>query len=279
MGDAMKPTSVYDYYKSLGWSTQNGICRDTLVNENLQHAALQYNTDTRRRVLRVLHGLPSARYYSLLDCASGPIQYPEYLEYSRLFTKRVCVDFSETALQAARVNLINDSQPNCEFICADFLDFEIKDNSFDAAISLHTLYHVQLEKQKQFVEKLIAVTKPGGLIIVVYSNPFSLRSFIRIPSAIIMRCCGWLRGKLFKKKINLNAIYCKRQRRLWWTQFNKLGHVSFYTYRLFTPSFEKKFIPDNTLGAGIYKMLFRIEECKFSVPFADYYMVVIRKIP
>ena len=273
----MKQTSVYDYYKSLGWSTQNGIYRDTLVNENLQHAALQYNTDTRRRVLRILHSLSSERFYSLLDCASGPIQYPEYLEYSRLFTKRVCIDFSETALQAARVNLINDSQPNCEFICKDFLDFEIKSNSFDAAISLHTLYHVQLEKQEQFVEKLIAVTKPGGLVIVVYSNPFSFRSFIRIPSAITMRFWGGLRGKLFGKKINSNGIYCKRHRRLWWTRFNKLGHVSFCAYRLFTPSFEKKFIPDNKFGAWIYKILFRIEECKFSVPFADYYIAVIRK--
>ncbi len=274
----MKQTSVYNYYTRLGWSTQNGIYRDTLVNENLQYAALQYNTDTRRRVLRVLHSLPSTRFHSLLDCASGPIQYPEYLEYSRLFTKRVCIDFSEPALQAARVNLINDSQPKCEFICADFLDLKIDNNSFDAAISLHTLYHVQLEKQRQFVEKLISVTKPGGLIIVVYSNPFSLRSFIRIPSAIIMRCWGWIRDKLFGKKINSNAIYCKRHRRRWWTQFNKLGYISFHTYRLFTPSFEKKFIPDNKFGIGIYKILFRIEECKFSVLFADYYMVVIRKI-
>ncbi len=259
----MKQASVYDYYKSLGWSTQNGIYHDTLVNENLQHAALQYNTDTKRRVLRILQSLPSSRFNSLLDCASGPVQYPEYLEYSRLFTKRVCVDFSETALQAARVNLIKDSQLNCEFICANFLDLEIKDNSFDAAISLHTLYHVQLEKQKQFVEKLIAVTKPGGLVIVVYSNPLSLRSFLRIPSVVIMRSWGWLRGKLSGKKINSNGLYCKRHRRLWWAQFNKLGQVSYYTYRLFTSSFENKFIHDNKLGALVYKTLFRFEECKF----------------
>jgi ubiquinone/menaquinone biosynthesis C-methylase UbiE len=279
MGDGLKQRTVHDYYKSLGWSTQNGIHRDTLVNENLQRAALQYNTDTRRRVLHILRSLPKARFDSLLDCGSGPIQYPEYLEYSRLFTKRVCIDFSETALQAAKVNLINDSQPNGEFICADFLDLKINDNSFDVTISLHTLYHIQLEKQKEFVEKLIAVTKPDGLVIVVYSNPFSLRSLISIPKTTIMRSGSWLKGKLFGKKIGPDGIYFKRHRRQWWTQFNKLGQVSFFTYRLFTPALEKKCIPDNDLGRRIYKILFRIEECKFSLAIADYYMIVIRKFP
>ena len=277
MGDAMKPASVYDYYKNLGWSTQDGFYRDTLVNENLQLAALQYNTDTRRRVLRILESLPATRRHSLFDCASGPIQYPEYLEYSRIFTKRVCVDFSQTALKAAQDHLTNDSQSNCDFICADFLDLKIEENSYDAAISLHTLYHVELGKQRQFVEKLIAAVKPGGLVVIVYSNPFSLRSFLRIPVAAVIRIWRALEGKGRGKNIDSHNIYCKRHRRLWWRQFNKLGDISFGSYRMFTPSFEKKFIPDNRFGAGIYKRLFQIEESKISLLLADYYMVVIRK--
>lgn len=47
----MKPRSVYDYYKGDGWAKTNGVHHDTLVNENMQTAAIRYNTDTRRRVL------------------------------------------------------------------------------------------------------------------------------------------------------------------------------------------------------------------------------------
>lgn len=273
----MTQTSVYDYYKGTGWSAQNGIYRDTLANENLQHAAGQYNTDTRRRVLRVLESLPPTRRHALLDCGSGPLQYPEYLEYSRPFARRVCVDFSQTALEAARINLANDAQPECEFICADFLDAEIKENSFDAAISLHTLYHVSLDKQRSFVDKLLAATKPGGLVIIVYSNPFSLRSFARIPGVAVVRFWEWLKGRSSGKRGVSGGIYCKRHPRRWWLQFKRSGLVSFHAYRFFTPSLEQKLIPDNRLGVVFYKTLFRLEECRFSVAIADYYMVVIRK--
>ena len=38
----------------------------------------------------------------MLDMASGPIQYPEYLVYSSNFKKRYCVDLSKNALEAAK---------------------------------------------------------------------------------------------------------------------------------------------------------------------------------
>ena len=273
----MEDKTVYDYYKNGGWSMKSGVYFDTEINENLQKAASEYNTQTRRRVLHVLNILQLKKSKSLLDVASGPIQYPEYLEYSRPFAKRVCVDFSQVALEGAKNNLENDLQDNGVFICADFLNLNIKPNTFGASISLHTLYHIQIEKQKDFVEKLIEVTEPDGLVIIVYSNPLSFRSFIRIPSAIIMRILRWTRRKALDEKVNVSAIYCKRWRRSWWKQFNSFGIVSFKTYRLFTPSFEKSIIPDNFIGKILYNILFKIEESKFSLFLADYYMIVIKK--
>jgi ubiquinone/menaquinone biosynthesis C-methylase UbiE len=274
----MKPKSVYNYYKMFGWKKLNGIHRDTLVNENLQQAAIQYNKDTKRRIWHELQNLPGERRDSILDCASGPIQYPEYLEYSRLFKKRICIDFSEAALQAAEVNLLNDGQHGSVFHCSDFLDLEIEDNSYDASISLHTLYHVNLLNQKQFVEKLIAVTKPGGLVVIVYSNPYSLRSIIRIPSAVIRRI--WASTKLLlsgKSNIDEAKIYCKRNPRRWWKQFERYGSLSMKPYRIFTPPFETFCIPDNKVGVFIYKLLFKIEGYSLSNYISDYYMIILKK--
>ena len=38
----------------------------------------------------------------ILDMASGPIQLKEYLEYSKNFNKRYCVDLSHEALEQAK---------------------------------------------------------------------------------------------------------------------------------------------------------------------------------
>lgn len=220
--------------------------------------------------------MPDREKKSLLDCASGPIQYPEYLEYSRAFAKRVCVDFSEEALKAAKTNLAMDSEDGCVAICADFLDIELPEK-VDAAISLHTLYHVQLERQKEFVDKLIAATAPNGVIIVVYSNPLSLRSVMRVPVAAVTHVYRVVRSHWRGGAGKPSEIYCKRHRRGWWKQFEVHGRVSLSSYRFFTPPFEKAAIPDSKLGEWIYRTLFRIEETRLSVPFVDHYIVVIRK--
>jgi hypothetical protein len=41
----------------------------------------------------------------LLDIGCGPIQYPEYLEYSEHFGKRLCLDLSNEALKIAKMKL------------------------------------------------------------------------------------------------------------------------------------------------------------------------------
>ena len=109
----MTDKNVAEYYKKIGWSTDSqGRFIDTLVNENLQEIAINYNSHTRRRVLLELLEQPKDRFDRLLDCASGPVQYPEYVEYSSRYQARYCVDFSAEALKHAELNLKKSGQNN-----------------------------------------------------------------------------------------------------------------------------------------------------------------------
>ena len=50
---------------------------------------------------RLLNHIPK-KGLNILDFASGPIQYKEYLEYSKNFKFRHCVDFSKDAIKIAK---------------------------------------------------------------------------------------------------------------------------------------------------------------------------------
>lgn len=274
----MTNKNVNEYYKSEGWATdENGYFIDTLVNENLQNAAVNYNSQTRRRVLSELLDQPGNRFEKLLDCASGPVQYPEYVEYSARYKVRYCLDFSPEALKYAELNLRAAGQNNCEFICNDFLVQPFEENFFDSAVSLHTLYHVNKQQQEEFVRKLISCVKPNGKIIVVYSNPYSLRSCIAAPYNLLVGLASFVKNKLFLNKKSGNQFYFARHNIGWWKRFEKKGNVVIKSYRFLNPKVEKSLIPDSQLGFLFYKFLFYLETKAISKYLCEYYIVIITK--
>lgn len=276
----MKKSSVFHYYDREGWRKVDGRYVDTEVNENLDPAAGNYNTMTRNRVLAELSELPEGNRNRLLDCASGAVQYPEYIEYSQTFGQRYCVDYSAQALSEARENLTNAGQGNCVFLCEDFLRVHFEDGYFDAAISLHTLYHVDLTEQEEFVERLIKSVRDGGKIIVVYSNPLSLRACLALPVNswyLSKQCAKWLLVRLSLYHDAKKALYFRRKHIWWWRRFKRFGDVNIKAYRFLTPTIERRMIPNNRVGRRIYSWLYSLESATLAAFISDYYMVVIKK--
>jgi len=111
---------VSKFYTQKGWETKSGVTEDAKRFEDLRHVAKDYVSRCR---LRVLRHIPKAGD-NILDMASGPIQYQEYLEYSKHFKKRYCVDLSESALKDAK-NKIGD---HGVFLRGSFFDIQLKEN-------------------------------------------------------------------------------------------------------------------------------------------------------
>ena len=150
------------FYDEIGWKENaNGSFADAVLFEDLRPVSRDY---IHRCHLRVKDHLPPGGKY-LLDVASGPVQYPEYLTYSEHYECRVCADISITALRAAKQKLGNRGV----YIQCDITQLPLKTDSMDAFVSLHTIYHVPLERQHLAFAHLERVLKPGGSGVVVYS--------------------------------------------------------------------------------------------------------------
>jgi SAM-dependent methyltransferase len=89
---------VRKFYDDIGWKEIGEGVYQNARYEDLRPVSWDYIHKCHLRVCR--HLSPNGRY--LLDAGSGPIQYPEYLEYSRGYQARVCADISIVALAEAR---------------------------------------------------------------------------------------------------------------------------------------------------------------------------------
>jgi len=125
---------VREFYNQVGWQEISDGVYQNARYEDLRPVVQEYIHRCHVRVSRYL--APSGRY--LLDAGSGPIQYPEYLEYSRNYEKRVCADISHTALQAARKRIGDKGL----FVVSDISKLPFANDVFDGVVSLHTIHHL-----------------------------------------------------------------------------------------------------------------------------------------
>jgi SAM-dependent methyltransferase len=156
---------VREFYDQVGWQEiGDGLYQNTHY-EDLRPVSSHYIHRCHLRLLR--HLKPSGAYF--LDAGSGPIQYPEYLVYSRGYQHRVCADISITALKEARARIGEHGL----FVVADIANLPFKADSFEAAISLHTIHHLPEDEHLQAYRGLSRVLSPGCTAAVVNGWPTS----------------------------------------------------------------------------------------------------------
>lgn len=257
---------VKNIYDDIGWKeVDGGVTYDAKMSEDLRPVASAYVTETRKRVLRHLPKTGDR----LMDMASGPIQYPEYLEFSKGFNTRVCVDLSQRALDMARVKIGDHG----EYLCGDFLDLKIPSNSVDAVVSLHTVYHIHSSLQPMAVRKMLDVVKPEGNVVIVYSNPNNIVSLALAPFRRIL-------GRINSQEgTTPETIYFQPQPLSWWKQFDDIAKVKIYPWRSLSTPVQKALIHSGLFGQRILHALFKLEDRypAFFVKYGVYPMIVLTK--
>ncbi|HZD55477.1 MAG TPA: class I SAM-dependent methyltransferase [Anaerolineales bacterium] len=168
--DADVRQQVREFYDNVGWREVSEGLYQNARYEDLRPVAREY---VHRCHLRVLgHLAPKGRF--LLDAGSGPIQYPEYLEYSRGYQARVCVDISLVALQEAR-RRIGDLQGNDHglFVVADIARLPFGPEVFDGVVSLHTIHHLPEKEHIHAYSELYRVLSPErtGVVVNGWDDP------------------------------------------------------------------------------------------------------------
>jgi SAM-dependent methyltransferase len=250
---------VREFYDEYGWRAEaSGRTADAELWEDLRPCAASYLSACRRKVRAFLP--PSGE--RLLDAGSGPIQYPEYLEYSSGFAKRVCVDLSQRALDSAHAKL-----GDCgDYVRASVLDLPFPDDHFDAAVSLHTIYHVDRERQEDAVRELLRVSRPGAAVVLVYANPDRLAArLLRLARRTGRAASG--------------PIYFFAYPLSWWQRFSDVARVEIRPWRFLNANESRALIPDNAIGVGLFRAVLAFERTcpTLATKLGCYPMVVLTK--
>jgi len=150
---------VQRFYDQIGWKLVSEDVYQNARYEDLRPVSRQYIHDCHMRVARQLK--PQGRY--LLDAGSGPVQYPEYLEYSRHYQYRICADISITALKEARKRV---GEPGL-YVVADIANLPFMPDAFEGVVTLHTIHHLPETEHISAFDELYRVLAPGCAAAVV----------------------------------------------------------------------------------------------------------------
>ena len=270
---AFETESVMRYYDEIGWiPNKDGIIEDVGRFDDLRPVSREY---IHRCHLRVGKHIPGRGKY-LLDVASGPVLYPEYVAYSEGYDNRICMDISIAALRAAKGKLGDKGI----YILGDITNLPLKNASVDAFVSLHTIYHVPEEKQAASFKELERVLKNGSTGVVVYSwgdhcltmgfltTVYSaLRRLLKIvlPASLV----DWLRGGVSRAQTQANTATTNKKPELYyhphdynWFQREIPSRADWdvRVWRSVNTLFMRQYVHAKLLGRPLLSMLFRMED-------------------
>lgn len=173
---------VQEFYDEYGWQQIGDGLYQNARYEDLRPVSAEYVRRCRERVNRYLPDSGGM----ILDGGSGPIQYEEYLEYSRGFKYRVCVDISVRALTEARKRIGRHGL----YVVGDLANLPFRSEAFGAVLSMHVIYHLPMQDQESAFREFLRVLERGGEAVVIYSwgEHSALMRLARGP----VRLAGWI---------------------------------------------------------------------------------------
>ncbi len=266
---------VREFYDRIGWSQAGDGLYQNARYEDLRPVSRDYIHRCHLRVSRYL----APRGHYLLDAGSGPVQWPEYLAYSKDYDYRVCADISITALNEARERL----KERGLYVVADVANLPFAPGAFDGAVSMHTIHHLPLSEHRKAYTELDRVLKPGHTAVVVngWHNPLLMR--LAEPFIAIAR---FLSGRSAKRKKDWLAeedqagTFVEKMTPAWLKQeLNGCVGFTIYPWRSLSPRVMRWFVRPNLGGAAILRFVFALEERfpRFFGENGQYPMIVITK--
>jgi len=279
---------VREFYDQVGWQEVSDGFYQNARYEDLRTVSKEYIHRCHMRVVKHL----KSNGHLLLDAGSGPIQYPEYLSYSREYDFRVCADISIQALLEARKRIGDHGL----FVVSDVAALPFASNVFDGVVSLHTIHHLHIDEHAKAYQELFRVVKAGCKVVVVngWHKP-PLGELLKKLRKFTLRVQGFLTYRLLKRQSQRESInpiaalqnedevkstFVQKNRPEWFK--NKIGSqlpVEILVWRSISVKDMRTFIHPGWGGRGILRLLFWLEEC-FPHWFGEkghYPLVVIRK--
>ena len=266
---------VREFYDQIGWSQVGEGLYQNARYEDLRPVSRDYIHNCHLRVNR--HLAPRGDF--LLDAGSGPVQWPEYLTYSENYRFRVCADISITALKEAHKRLGDKGL----VVVADIANLPFKPETFDGAVSMHTIHHLPLTEHKRAYLELTRVLKTGrsAAIINGWHNPLLMRMaepFIALGRALSGRSAK--QKKNWAEEDDQAGTFVEKMTPRWLkNELNGAVNFQIYPWRSLSPRFMRWFVRPKLGGKTFLKFVFWLEERfpRFFGENGQYPLIVIRK--
>lgn len=252
---------VSEFYNQVGWQEVSEGEYQNARYEDLRPVSGEYIHRCHLRVLR--HLKPAGKF--LLDAGSGPVQYPEYIEYSKGYQRRVCADISSVALQEARRRIGGHGL----FVVCDIANMPFAANAFDGVVSLHTIHHLPADEHPRAYAELHRVLAPQSSAVVV--NGWD--------AAPLANAANWLVGIAGKLRVSNgrpptddggqrsavggqpSGTFIRKHNAAWLQhEIGAKMPLTVWVWRTFSVNFLRTFIHSKLGGRWLLKLLFWLEE-------------------
>ncbi|MBC7850570.1 MAG: class I SAM-dependent methyltransferase [Chitinophagaceae bacterium] len=212
------------------------------------------------------HGFYNCRQYIdasgkyFVDAACGPVAYKEYVQLAEGYECRICIDLSVNALKMAQQNLKINNQPAI-FICGDLTSLPLKDETADAVICQHALFHVQKKLQLTVLNELVRIAATEKKIAIVYDwfyhswmmnialGPYQLYRILR----------HWV-GKVYARALKKNKLYFFAHSPAWFRKNHPGTSIQFYVWRSINIHFSHFYLHPRLGGARFIRYIWKMEE-------------------
>ncbi len=284
--DTQIKQQVRQFYDDIGWQEIGEGVFQNARYEDLRPVSWEYIHRCHLRVRRYLS--PNGRY--LLDAGSGPIQYPEYLEYSRGYQARVCADISVVALAAARQKIGDRSSGGQGlFVVADVANLPFRRDVFDGVVSLHTIHHLPIEEHSLAYQELYRVLAPSKSAVIVngWQDSSIMRMFVKPikwknqTRKRIRKKLNNYRGKQSKspKDTSKGTFVIKHNANWLKKEVGSQMHLEIYVWRSVSVRFLRAYIFPNLGGKWLLRQLYDLEERfpHFMGEQGQYPLIVLKK--
>jgi len=281
---------VRKFYDDIGWQEIGEGVYQNARYEDLRPVSWEYIHKCHLRVGRYLN--PHGHF--LLDAGSGPIQYPEYLEYSHGYEARVCADISIVALAEARQRIGDRSYGGQGlFVVADVANLPFRKDAFDGVVSLHTIHHLPIEEHRQAYQEVYRVLAPSKSAVVVngWQDSPLMRYFVvpikwrnrtrkRISKSIKNLRNGRSQSKNAGPKPKVKGTYVSKHDAEWLKrEVGSLMHLEIFVWRSVSVRFLREYIFPDLGGKWLLRKLYDLEDRfpHFLGEYGQYPMIVIKK--
>jgi SAM-dependent methyltransferase len=170
------------FYDDVGWKTVGGVAVDLELFGIKEDGPIRAELHSVywQRIRSAL--INAGQSLNLLECGCGGSPARCLIDLCSRYTG---VDFSETGLQLAR-SLFSEIKTSHEFRKADACDLPFSDGEFDALFSAHMIYHIDGKgAQERALAEMVRVVRPGGVLVIVITNPFPLLFPTRLATRLL----------------------------------------------------------------------------------------------